>query len=343
MVIDQTLSNFDHMQFQAELLLELDHILTTKKIPNALLLSGNQSTGRKEAAFWFAKGSNCQDPDSQVCGHCKSCRKIEANTHPDMLTIELVKGKKNISISQIRQMGMAISSRPNEATYRMVLILNAHLMNVQAQNALLKMLEEPPEKTFFVLIADKVALLLPTIISRCRSFRFLPLTVQQIKNILVDSYKADLELSGIVANTADADFQKARMFLNLDGCGHPTDWIAKRKWLITSLFDIILSPDKTSVQKGLLLSSKLSLEPDLIGDIMAILKTFFRDLLIFFHHPQKIVNLDFFDNFANIDKTLSQKVIFKWMNSLFETEQKLASNCTIRLTLDSFFLQIAQP
>ncbi|MCF6248269.1 MAG: DNA polymerase III subunit delta' [Desulfobacula sp.] len=345
MVIDQTLSNFDQMQFQAEVLLELDHILMTKKIPNALLLSGNLNTGRKEAAFWFAKGANCQNSAGQACGNCISCRKIDAKTHPDMLTIELVKGKKAISISQIRQLGTVISSRPNEAYYRMVLILDAHLMNVQAQNALLKMLEEPPEKTFFVLIANNVTLLLPTIISRCRSIRFLPLTFQQIKNILVDEYKADPLLAGIAAKTWDADVKKAKTWLNLNPQEHTIDWIARRKWLIASLLDITLpqdKQDKTSIQKGLLLSSKLSLEPDLLEDMMAIIKTFLRDLAVSFHHPQKIVNLDFFDSFTDISKTLSQKKIFKWMDSLFETERKLTSNCTIRLTLDSFFLQIAQ-
>jgi len=180
-----------------------------------------------------------------------------------MITIKKVTGKKAISISQIRQIGSAISARPNEARCRMVLILEAHLMNAQAQNGLLKMLEEPPPKTFFVLIADKVSMLLPTIISRCRNIRFLPLTNQQIEHILIDKYDADPLWASIASKTSDADIEKAMMYLNLDVDPHPTakptasptNWITKRKWLLSRLSDIItLRQQEASIQTGLLLS-----------------------------------------------------------------------------------------
>ncbi|MCK5695487.1 MAG: DNA polymerase III subunit, partial [Desulfobacula sp.] len=296
MVIDQTMSDFDQLQHQAKTVSELTHIIQTKKIPNALLFFGNENTGRKKAAFFFAKGCNCLKGTELACNHCKSCRKIDADTHPDILCIDLVKNKKIISISQIREMGLTISSKPNEARFRMVLILNADLMNIQAQNALLKMLEEPPEKTFFILIATRISLFLPTIISRCRKIRFRPLTNKFIEHYLINEFKIDRQIALIALKTADSDLKKAMMYLNLtlDDEAKDVDWIKKRKWLIKTLADIIKTDTNHTISKGLMLSQKLSLDPGLIDDAIAIMKTFFRDLMIFKLHPKKIVNLDFF-------------------------------------------------
>ena len=152
-LLSLTMSESDQLQYQARAFLELTHIIQTQKIPNSLLFYGNENTKRKKAAFFFAKGCNCLKKRDIPCNDCKSCRKIDGKTHPDILIIDLEKEKKIVSISQIRKMGLAIASKPNEARFRMVLILNADKMNPQAQNALLKMLEEPPGKTFFILIA----------------------------------------------------------------------------------------------------------------------------------------------------------------------------------------------
>ncbi|MBU8848994.1 MAG: DNA polymerase III subunit delta' [Desulfobacterales bacterium] len=336
------MSDFDQMQYQTKTVSELTIIIQTKKIPNALLFYGNENTGRKEAAFFFAKGCNCLKGTGLACNTCKSCRKINAKSHPDILCIDRLKGKKIISISQIRELGLAISSKPNEAKFRMVLILNADLMNRQAQNALLKMLEEPPEKTFFILIANKTSLLVPTIISRCRKIRFKPLTARLIEQCLINEFKVDRQMAAIASKTADSDLKKAMMYLNLnqDDEENEVDWIKKRKWLLKALADIIKTDTNKCISNGLMLSQKLSLNPDLIDDAIAIMKTFFRDLMIFNLYPEKIVNLDFFDSFADISQMVETKKKPEWIEDLYETEKRLAANSTLRLTLDKFFLKI---
>ncbi len=343
MGIDQTRSAFDQMQYQTHAVSELTTIIQTKKIPNALLFSGNENTGRKEAALLFAKGCNCLSKKQFACNHCKSCRKINANTHPDILCVTLLEGKKIISISQIREMGSTISSKPNEARFRMVLILTADLMNIQAQNALLKMLEEPPEKTFFILIATKISFLLPTIISRCRIIRFKPLTDKLIEQYLINEFKIDRQMAIIASKTADSDLRKAMMYLNLnpDNTKKGLVWMETRKWLLDTLSGIIKTDGTDCISKGLMLSQKLSTNPDLVDDTIAIMKTFFRDLIIFEFHPKKIVNLDFFDFFADIGQRVETKIMGEWIKELYETEKRLTSNSTLRLTLDRFFLKIA--
>jgi DNA polymerase-3 subunit delta' len=343
MEIDQTMPDFDQLHYQSKVLTELKYIIQTKKIPNALLFSGKENTKRKEAAFLFAKGCNCLNGTSLGCNDCRACRKIDSQSHPDMLCVNLQKGKKIISISQIRELGSAIASRPNEARFRMVLILNADRMNPQAQNALLKMLEEPPEKTFFILIVNTMSLLLPTIISRCRKIRFKPLTDKLIEQLLINEFKVDRQWAHIASGTADSDLKKALMYLNLNPENETTkaiDWIKKRQWLLDSLASVIKAQTPGSISKGLMLAQALAVYPDLIFDSIAIMKTFFRDLMIFRLHPKKIVNLDFFDTFTDINQMVPTHQFFEWIKDLYETEKRIMSNSTMRLTLDRFFLKM---
>ncbi|OGR40682.1 MAG: hypothetical protein A3J80_01120 [Desulfobacula sp. RIFOXYB2_FULL_45_6] len=345
MGIDQTVSDFDQMQYQSEAFLELTHIVQTKTIPNALLFCGHENTGRKEAALIFAKGCNCKNGTGLFCSTCTSCRKIDNNSHPDMIFIDPPAGKNIITISLIRELGLLLSSRPNEAKYRMVLISEADAMNVQAQNALLKMLEEPPENTFFILMAVKTDLLLPTIISRCRKIRFKPLSSKVIAQRLISEFQTDPELAYIVSETVDSGFRKILDCLNPArgteaGGKESINWVRKRKWLVKALIDILLH-GQDDISKGLMLSQKLSLEPGFIDHALSIMKTFFRDLMIFHILPEKIVNLDFFDSFSDIIRITHKETCFEWLKCLYDAEKKIKANCTLRLILDSFFLTIA--
>ena len=336
--------DFDQTQFQTHAFLELKNIIQTQNIPNALLFSGSKNIKKKEAAFFLAKGVNCLNNKDTACNDCKSCRKIEAKSHPDILTIDLEKDKKIISISQIRKMGLSIASKPNEAKFRMVLILNADKMNPQAQNALLKMLEEPPEKTFFVLISQEISSFLPTIISRCRKIRFKPLSQKHIEQNLINDFNINSQMAYIAARTAESDLKKSMMYLNLnsDDTTDNIDWIQKRKYLIATLADIIQADTNKCISKGLMLSQKISLDMDMLDDTIAIMKTFFRDLMIFKYNQEQIVNLDFFDTLKNINLKVKSFFFPQWLEDLFEVQKRIASNSSPRLVLDSFFLKIAK-
>jgi len=213
-------------------------------------------------------------------------------------------------------------------------------MNVQAQNALLKMLEEPPERTFFILIAGTTSTLLPTIMSRCRKIRFKPLTDKFIGQYLEQHYNVGKDLAHIAAKTADADIERAKRYLNLDKDESDTDWIKRRNWLLNALSSMIRTDRGSGIAEGLMLSRRLSQEPGLIDDSMAIIKTFLRDLMIFKFNPQQIVNLDFLAIFTDINKSILSDHFSQWVEYLYEAEKKLAANSTLRLTMDVFFLKI---
>ena len=267
-------------------------------------------------------------------------KKINAGMHPDMIRLGLEENKKSISISQIREMGRLISGRPNEATHRMVLIQDADLMNVQAQNALLKVLEEPPESTFFILTAIRTAPLLPTILSRCRLLKFFALSADQIRNILIDQHGINPQTAHIVSKTLGPD--ETRAIECAKGIDSKTfEWIELRAWIIKEIFEVMRGTAHKGARKGLGISQKLSTNPECISDAMAIVRTVLRDLCIFRYDSNFIVNLDFFDAFKDISQIYVYPTFLEWLKDLSETEKRLDSNSGHRLTLDRFFLKLS--
>jgi DNA polymerase III subunit delta' len=331
---------------------ELNQIIQNKRIPNALLFTGNPGAGRKQAAFWFAKAVNCTSDTHLPCNHCRSCKKIDNQAHPDMILVALPDKKKAVTISQIREMTALTAVKPNEARYRMVLISSAGHMNIQAQNALLKELEEPAENTFFILMARDTAMLLPTITSRCRHLQFKPLTGRALADHLSAAFQTDPQAARIAAATAGSDPTLAMTLLNLHHDGDhktparepqpkpPVDWQATRTWIIEQLSAMISGPSAKKIDLALSLSWQMSLNPDDILPGLAVMRSFFRDLCVFKHAPEKILNLDFLDIFEDIGWQVDDKQCLTWLTAVHETEKRLASNSSVRMTMDRFFLTV---
>ena len=337
-MIDQIPPYFDQNKTMSKAHPELKQIIQHRKIPNALLFAGPSGAGKIEAAYGFAMALNCKVEDgTPPCGSCPPCKKIKARMHPDMIHFGVPDAKKNITISQIRDMGSKIVSLPNEANHRMVLIDQAHKMNIQAQNALLKVLEEPPENTFFILVVTDISPLLDTILSRCRLLRFLLPSEKERVEEWVTHHKVPLQDAQIAVGT---DSQRAAVFLNKDSEGKE-DWTSKRVWIITELIQIFDKKDKNRMMTAMSLAQRLGRDSTSVMDALAVIRSVFRDLCIFPHAPEKIVNLDFFNAFKDISSTVDPDQLMEWTDHLYETEKRLMSNSSVRLTLDRFFIRIA--
>lgn len=150
------------------------------------LFSGMDSIGKKMTALWFAQMINCSESLSP-CGRCNSCRKIISGNHPDVTVVEKKSDKTYITIDQVREEIIGkVNYRPYEGNFRVFVVDDAHLLNEQSQNALLKVLEEPGPGIVIILVTGRPGDLLPTVVSRCKSIKFSPLPSEQIKLILED-------------------------------------------------------------------------------------------------------------------------------------------------------------
>ena len=139
--------------------------------PRAVLLTGIPGVGKKTLSLEWAKGLLCRgEGDVKPCGQCRSCRRIAKGiSHENLIRLSMPKGRKSIGVKAVTESVIEAASRSSlEAGRRVVLIHDADLMTPQAQNALLKTLEDPPDdNTWFILTADRLFAVLPTIISRC--------------------------------------------------------------------------------------------------------------------------------------------------------------------------------
>jgi len=145
-----------------------------EKVSHAYLFLGPEHLGKKTVAIEFIKLLNCQDKmfSNRPCQICRSCKDIEAQTHPDFFIIS--PETDEIQISQIRELRKALVLHSFSARYKSVIIDQAEKMNREAASALLKTLEEPRGRTIFILICRSAEMLLPTIFSRCQLIKFYP-------------------------------------------------------------------------------------------------------------------------------------------------------------------------
>jgi DNA polymerase-3 subunit delta' len=161
----------------------LQEKLRQDRFPHGLLFSGPDGIGKRTCALMVAKALNCiHAPNGEFCGSCSHCRKIDAGTHPDVIRIGLEDEASEIKIAQIREAIRMLDFRPLEGSSKVFIIDPANLLNASSANALLKGLEEPPENSYFILITNSLHALLPTVRSRCQSYAFTPLSMDELRN-----------------------------------------------------------------------------------------------------------------------------------------------------------------
>ena len=170
-------------------------------LPPSLGFIGPDGVGKQLAAIALAQAQNCLSLVEtgsfaiDACGECDSCKKIVRGSFSDLLLVETIENKP-ISIDQIRQVVHQVAYRPFEGRRRVVVIEDADKMNTEAQSALLKTLEEPPDSSQFVLITSRPDLLLQTVRSRIQQLKFIHLSVDEVFQVVrgLGVKKADAQL-----------------------------------------------------------------------------------------------------------------------------------------------------
>ncbi|MFH1829993.1 MAG: DNA polymerase III subunit delta' [Pseudomonadota bacterium] len=160
---------------------QLKKALASGRLPNAYVFAGPSGIGKQLVAFSFAQAALCENKtdDQDACGICAACRKFTSNNHPDFFLIEPELSERgatqNIKIDTIRDLQSNLKFSPLEASLKISIIDGADRLMEAAANSLLKILEEPPPATHFILITPYPHRLLPTIRSRCQHMSFSPI------------------------------------------------------------------------------------------------------------------------------------------------------------------------
>jgi DNA polymerase-3 subunit delta' len=193
----------------------LARALGADALPPSLVFSGPDGIGKRLIALAVAQSLNCLSPAGDGaagrgdgCGTCLACSKIARRIHPDVLLIE-PEDTEEIKVEAVRQVVGQVTYRPFEGRYRVVVIDRADQMNTFAQNALLKTLEEPPQRTVVVLVTAQPDTLLATIRSRCCQIRFGPIAPHDIARALVERHRFSEPEANAAAALAGGSFRKA--------------------------------------------------------------------------------------------------------------------------------------
>ena len=155
-------------------------------VRHAYLFTGTEGVGRRTLALCFAQALHCLYPPApgEPCGECQICQQTKRMDMTDLSIVQSEPDSHTIKIEQIRDLQHILSLAPYQTRYRVAVLLRFEEATVAAQNALLKTLEEPPQKVILLLTADAAENLLPTIVSRCEVLRLRPLSVERLAEAL---------------------------------------------------------------------------------------------------------------------------------------------------------------
>ncbi len=188
-------TRFVEVLAQEHIIRTLKHSLQRGRIANAYLFSGSRGTGKTTTARLLAKALNCENlQEAEPCNQCSSCLSINQGTNIDMLEIDAA---SNRGIDEIRELRQNARFSPVNGKYKVYIIDEAHMLTKDANNALLKTLEEPPAQSRFILATTEPDKILPTILSRCQCFQFRRIPTQIIVDHLqkIVSQQDDLDIA----------------------------------------------------------------------------------------------------------------------------------------------------
>ncbi|RKH65595.1 DNA polymerase III subunit delta' [Corallococcus llansteffanensis] len=220
----------------------LQAALRTGSVHHAYLFAGPEGVGKELAAVGLAQALTCPEAPEVGCGTCASCTRIARGLHPDVTWVmpddeRVSRGlagrsdftgtpSRELRVEQIRQLQERLALRGLESKRKVAILVSAEQMNVQAQNAFLKTLEEPPSETTLILVASAMDRLLPTIRSRCSKVHFGPLPVELVAEHVQKARKLDADTAALAAVMSGGSLGRA---LALD-----VKALAQRKDVITA-------------------------------------------------------------------------------------------------------------
>lgn len=308
--------SFNAIKGQAQPINMLKGYIEQNRLEGGYLFIGPEGVGKKLVAKILAKVVNCQNKVQDSCDMCASCRKIENGQHPDVHIIEGI--EPEIRIEYIRQLQREINLKPYEGKKKVFIINNAHKLNAESSNALLKILEEPPKDTLIILVSDKPAILFKTIISRCRILKFSPFKRVELKEILKKDYQLDNNTAHFLAYFSEGRIGLAFKLKETSVLRDKNRIIDKFAFLAKSRLDNLLMQNREDVRRSL-----------------NILASWLRDIyLIKIGMPhQELINFDRKDELLKLMSRFSFLDLNQILNCISDSMLYLDQNINIKLIL----------
>jgi DNA polymerase III subunit delta' len=259
------------------------------QLRHAYLFTGPEGVGRRTLAVRFAQALNCPFPPEQggFCGVCRDCRQLQSLAHPDLSLLLPEEGHKDILIDQVRGLQHTLALSPYTAAYRIALLPDFQRSTDQAQNALLKTLEEPPDKVILLLTAHTPEQLLATIVSRCEVIRLRPASIASTQAYLQTEKGLTTEKARLLAHLSGG-----RVGAAIRLAEDPTALIHRREHLET-LLELLPAQRVERFKLAASLVKPWDRARQNLGEVLPIWLSFWRDVfLLSAGGSQPLVNVD---------------------------------------------------
>ena len=309
---------FNNIIGHEEVIRHLKNAIETGKVSHSYIFTGEPGSGKKLLAGTFAATLQCEEQGTEPCQKCDSCKKAMGKNHPDIIMVNHEK-PGTITIDEIRdQLIHDIDIRPYYSPYKIYIVADADLMTPQAQNALLKTIEEPPKYAVIILLTSNIGGLLPTIQSRCVRLDLKVVDDGLVKKYLMEHLHIPDYQAEIDASFAQGSIGRAEKILKYANTME-----------VYELSDSIKA---------------LSAEKQNINDYLDIFQFWFRDVLMF-KATKEIDNLVFKQEINFIKEQASQRSyenLEKILDSIQKTKVRLKANVNFELALELLFLTIRE-
>lgn len=265
------MQGFDSIVGHKEIIAHLQNAIRLGKVSHAYILGGESGSGKKHLAMLFAMALQCEKKGTDPCMECPSCKKAVSGNHPDIIRITHEK-PNSIGIEEIReQLINDVAIKPYSSPYKIYIVNEAQKMTLQAQNALLKTIEEPPSYAVILLLTDNVDALLPTITSRCVTLSLKPVGDQKVKEYLVSHMHISEYEAQVHASFAQGNIGKALQIAQSE------DFAG----LCENVLRILKYSNEMELYELVGMIRKMSEEKQNVLEYLELFLLWFRDVLLF--------------------------------------------------------------
>lgn len=329
------MSRFVDIVGQEQLKEHLENALTTNKVSHAYIINGERSAGKEFIAKTFAMALQCENRQGiEPCQECHSCRQALSGNHPDIIFITHEK-PNTISVDDIRsQINGDVAIKPYSSPRKIYIMNEGEKMTVQAQNALLKTLEEPPEYAVILILTTNANSLLPTILSRCVVLNMKPVRDEQIKRFLMESMEVPSYKADICTAFARGNVGKARMLAK-------SEEFDKVKDEAITLLKYIGEMEINEIVAAIKKINEYKFD---VNDYLDILSIWYRDVLMFkaTHDANNLIFREEIQYIRRVADRSTYEGIEQVIDALEKSKQRLNANVNFDLTMELLLLTIKE-
>ena len=309
--------------------------IANHKISHAYILTGEAGMGRKSIANAFAMTLLCEKGGSEPCMTCHSCKQVMSGNHPDLIYVKHEK-PGSIGVDDVReQINDTIMIRPYSSYYKIYIVDEAEKMTVQAQNALLKTIEEPPSYAVIILITTNQEAFLPTILSRCVQMKLKPLKDFTIKSYLTQNLHIPEKDADICAAFARGNLGKAIHLASSD----------EFKELFQKVMVLVKNVGTMDISMLLDCIREMKEQNFDIGEVLDLMQLWYRDVLMF--KVTKDMNLLIFKNEYKMINETGEKVDYAGLEAILAAidtaRTRLNANVNMELAMELLLLTMKNP